>query len=124
MAAAPVPRATAADQLAAAKFTDATAVFRAAAGALPPTGGLLSAPAYDAQEAMNALELLDPKMDPGANKTTLRTVVDRLRDSSLPLPRASGDSAPVGGSGPAAGGLSGAAVLAVMDKLLQLEVRC
>jgi hypothetical protein len=52
------------------------------------------------------MELMDRKMDPGADKTRLPSVAERLQDGSLPLGTA------LGGSG----------LLLAMDKLLQLEV--
>ena len=84
---------------------DVTAVLRKASTELP-TNEWLSVKEFTVEHAMNAIELMDPKLDSGANRQRLAPIADRLREGSLPL-----------------AGLDSGRVIAIMDKLLHLEVR-
>lgn len=98
-------RSRSAEELGALRFgADVTAALRSASAALPPVG-MLCVPGFTVDAAMNAIELLDPKLDARANYKALTPVEDRLRDGTLPLCE-----------------LSPARVVDIMDKQLQLEV--
>lgn len=85
-------------------LNDVTAVLRSAAASLDH-GEQLKSSEYVLSEAMNALELMDPKLDPGV-AAALTPVAEQLATKALPLHN-----------------LTPKAVLLIMDKLLQLEVR-
>jgi hypothetical protein len=93
-----------AGQKSAPSFQDVTDILRAAAASLKP-GELISNAEYLPSESMNALELMDPKLDPGFEAAPA-PVSSRIIDGSLPLHT-----------------LTPEGVLLVADKLLQLEVR-
>jgi hypothetical protein len=82
---------------------DVTSIVRAATAALPATG-MLCVPDFTVDTAMNAIELLDPKLDSRSHVRELVPLHARIADGSLPL-----------------GGATSAQALAAMDKLLQLE---
>lgn len=84
-------------------LNDVTELLRAAAASLP-YGEKLKSPEYAISESMNALELMDPKLDPGV-AAALTPIAERLATKALPLHD-----------------LTPKAVVLVMDKLLQLEV--
>ena len=85
-------------------WQDVTALVQEAAASLG-FGETISSSEYSLSEAMNALEFMDPKLDPGVS-ATLVPVASRLADKTLPLVA-----------------LTDVDVLGIMDKLLQLEVR-
>jgi Mak10 subunit, NatC N(alpha)-terminal acetyltransferase len=82
---------------------DITEELKAAAAALRP-GELIAEPAFDLSQGMNALELMDPKLDPGVRPMPI-PVAQRIKDKSLPLHD-----------------LSGEQMIAIMDHLVALEV--
>lgn len=83
---------------------DVTHTLRAASATLPPDG-MLCVEGFMVDLAMNAIELLDPKLDARADYKSLVPVVERLRDGTLPLCE-----------------LSPMRIQDIMDKELQLEV--
>lgn len=85
------------------RFEDVTATLRGASAVLP-CGGMIHGPTFDLQAAMHAVELMDPKLDTHAAVHAVPSILDRLRDGSLPLTT-----------------LSCSDVASIMDVLLELE---
>ncbi len=83
---------------------DITAELREAAAGLKP-GDCIASAAYSPEGAMNALELMEPKLDPGFHPAPV-PVAQRIKNGSLPLLT-----------------LTTEQVVAVMDHLIALEVR-
>lgn len=87
-------------------WADVTAALREACAGLTD-GGLVGEPDFALADAMNAVELMDAKLDSRAHRPALRPVAELLADGSLPVAT-----------------LSLREAAGVMDKLLQLQVRC
>lgn len=100
-----VARSLTAEQAGALRFdADVTATLREAAASLQRSE-MLATQGFTVDQAMNAIELMDPKLDSGAHRPAIVPVAARIADGSLRL-----------------ASLSPADVVNVMDKLLQLEV--
>jgi hypothetical protein len=101
-----VARSLTAEQAGALRFdADITATLRDAAESLQRSE-MLAAQGFTVDQAMNAIELMDPKLDSGAHRPSIVPVAARIADGSLRL-----------------SSLSPPDVVRIMDKLLQLEVR-
>ena len=94
--------------VAALEFSDETAAVLEAAAAIGASAGthaMLAHPEFSLHSAMNAIELMDAKLDFGSSRKALSTPAQRIARGELPL-----------------ADLTVPAVLGIADKLLQLEV--
>ena len=89
-------------------WIDATKDLLAATDALRSRGpaAMITAEGFRLAEAMNSIELLDPKLDFGVSRRSLASPAERIERGELPLAT-----------------LTLPALLQLADKLLQLEVR-
>ncbi len=88
------------------RWRDVSGIFESAASALNVQKPMLHVDNFDLGKSANALEFMDPKMDPGMSKGSLPALETILADGTLPLVD-----------------LSAPQVLGIMDKLLTLQVR-
>lgn len=86
------------------KWKDITNELKLAAKELlSPTNPLLHVPDYNPELSLHSIELMDPRLDGGASKTSLPSITERIANNSLPLQA-----------------LTSTQIIIIIDQLLQL----